>query len=109
MYKNPRENINDVYRRIKNGIHHLKLPSKKWMQIEDSGKKIDFVRIEDNFTSYLAVSFDEGLNVTVYYNNRVADWFEWKKPETEKDVENILQVVNDSISSGFMYVSEQIY
>lgn len=108
MSQNSRIHPKYLYTCIKNNLCNLKFPSRKWVQVVDPDNKIEFLRIEDDLTAYLVVCLDAELNVQVYCNKKLVKWFEWEKPQTEKDVEKILQIVNDCIVSRLMFVSDSM-
>lgn len=95
-----------VYKFIENHVQRLKMPNRKWMRIVKADRQIEFIRIEDDLTSYLAVSLNVELKVNVYFNKKLVTFIEWDKPQTENDVEKMLEIVDNCFVSRLMFFSD---
>lgn len=100
------EDSRSTYRFLKDNLNPLKLPNKQWKHIADLENDIKWIKVGKDLNAYLAVILDPELNVRVYYQNKLVDWIEWDKPKTEKDMEQVLQIVDDCFASCFMFVPE---
>lgn len=94
------------YEELKKNLYSLKLPNQKWSPRVDVSDEIIFVRIEEDYSSYLTVSINFEMNVKVYYLSKILKWIEWDKPKEIKDVESILEIVNRIIYSEVMYMQD---
>lgn len=104
--KNDCEYPQCIFRHIEKLVHHLKMPNKQWIHVTKVDSYILFRRIEDDLSTYLGVSVDLELNVKIYKNTNIVDWIEFQKPRKLSDVEQILQIVNESFDSSQLFSTD---
>lgn len=92
------------YKKLEQNVESLKLPNNKWTAIPDREGEIMFLRVETDYSSYLAVSLDSEMNMNVYYHSEILKWIKCDKPQTEKDIEDNLKMIDKIIHSSVMYM-----
>ncbi|XP_043469422.1 uncharacterized protein LOC122503065 [Leptopilina heterotoma] len=102
------DNMEFNYKKIKENVYNLKLPNQRWTTIKDPSGKIMFLRIEEDYRSYLAVSINSELDMKVYYRSKVLKWIKCDKPQKEEDIENVLQMIDRIIYSEIMFFLIQV-
>lgn len=93
----------NVFHKVKKNRNNLKLPNEMWSTGLDVIGQMFFLRFEKNCHSYLSVSLIT-IHLITHYRSKKVKWITWDKPKEEKDVENILELVNKIIYSEMTFM-----
>lgn len=96
------------FKNIEKNMSMLKLPSKKWMTVKNLNNEIKFVRVENDYSTYLTVSLNIQLEMKVYYKSKLLKWIQCDKPQVDEDIVEVLQLIDKVIDCGSMYMPDEL-